>query len=215
MCRTQEPGRSRKAIRPTAPSAAGHTGYPPLKTLLIACLSISLAPTASADEALWARLKAGGNMVLIRHASTGAGPDDPPGFQLGDCATQRNLSEAGREEARRLGRLLKFRAINFTTARSSQWCRCLETARLAFGEEPEPWPVLNPLPADAPAKAALVQEVGALAAKVKPPYNAVLVTHEPNLRALTGLSPKEAEIVVARGAGGRLEVLGRIPLPPQ
>lgn len=179
--------------------------------LLAACL----APAAWADEALWAKLKAGGNVVLIRHASTEAGLGDPPGFKLGNCATQRNLSEAGREEARRLGRLLKFRAISFTTARSSQWCRCQETARLAFGEEPEPWPLLNSLNANPAGEAALVKEVNALAAQVKPPYNAVLVTHNFNIRALTGISPKEAEAIIVRSAGGKLEVVGRIPLPAQ
>ncbi len=184
-----------------------------MKRFWILLLAACLAPAASADEALWAKLKAGGHVVLIRHASTEAGLGDPPGFKIGDCATQRNLSDAGREEARRLGRQFKFRAINFTTVRSSQWCRCLETARLAFGEEPEPWPVLNSLHAVASGEAALVKEVNALAAKVKPPYNAVLVTHNFNIRALTGVSPKEAEIIIARSVGGKLEVVGRIPLP--
>lgn len=179
--------------------------------LLLATLAV---PAAQADEALWAKLRAGGNVVLIRHASTVEGPGDPPGFKIGDCATQHNLSETGRDEARRLGRQFKFRAINFTTARSSQWCRCQETARLAFGEEPEPWPLLNSLNASPGGEAALVKEVNALAAKVKPPYNAALVTHNFNIRALTGISPKEAEIVVVRSAGGnKLEVVGRIPLP--
>ncbi len=184
-----------------------------MKRVLFALLAALLVPAAQADEALWAKLKAGGNVVLMRHASTEAGLGDPPGFKLGDCATQRNLSEAGREEARRLGRLLKFRAINFTTAKSSQWCRCQETAKLAFGEDPEPWPLLNSLNANPAGEAALVKEVNALAAKVKPPYNAVLVTHNFNIRALTGISPKEAEIIVARASGGKLEVVGRIPLP--
>lgn len=184
-----------------------------MKRVLFALLAALLVPAAQADEALWAKLKAGGNVVLMRHASTEAGLGDPPGFKLGDCATQRNLSEAGREEARRLGRLLKFRAINFTTAKSSQWCRCQETAKLAFGEDPEPWPLLNSLNANPAGEAALVKEVNALAAKVKPPYNAVLVTHNFNIRALTGISPKEAEIIVARASGGKLEVVGRIALP--
>jgi phosphohistidine phosphatase SixA len=183
-----------------------------MKHLFLAGL-LALASLAHADDALWAKLKAGGHVVLIRHASTVEGLGDPPGFKLGDCATQRNLSDAGREEARRLGRQFQFRAINFTTARSSQWCRCLETARLAFGEEPEPWPVLNSLHADASGEAALVKEVNALAAKVKPPYNAVLVTHNFNIRALTGISPKEAELIIARSSSGKLEVVGRIPLP--
>ena len=184
-----------------------------MKRFWFALLAACLAQASWADEALWAKLKAGGYVVLIRHASTEAGLGDPPGFKLGDCSTQRNLSDAGRDEARRLGRQFQFRAINFTTARSSQWCRCQETARLAFGEEPEPWPLLNSLNAQPDKEFDLIDAVGALAAKVKPPYNAVLVTHNFNIRALTGISPKEAEVIIVRGAGGKLEVVGRIPLP--
>ena len=184
-----------------------------MKPLFLAAL-LALAPLAHADDALWAKLKAGGNVVLIRHASTEAGLGDPPGFKLGDCATQRNLSDTGREEARRLGRQFQFRAINLAPIRSSQWCRCLETARLAFNQEPEPWPLLNSLNAQPDKEFDLVDEVGALAAKVKPPYNAVLVTHNFNIRALTGITPKEAEIIVVRSAGGgKLEVVGRLVLP--
>jgi phosphohistidine phosphatase SixA len=185
-----------------------------MKPLFLAAL-LALAPLAHAYDAVWAKLKAGGNVLLIRHASTESGLGDPPGFKLGDCTTQRNLSETGREEARRLARQFKFRAINFTTARSSQWCRCLETARLAFGEEPEPWPVLNSLYAKPEKEFELIEAVEALAAKVKPPYNAALVTHNFNIRALTGISPSTAEIIVVRGEGGKLEVVGRIPLPAQ
>ena len=89
------------------------------------------------------------------------------------------------------------------------------TSSASFGEEPEPWPVLNSLHYDASGEAALVKEVNALAEKVKPPYNTVLVTHNFNIRALTGISPSTAEIIVVRGEGGKLEVVGRIPLPAQ
>lgn len=184
-----------------------------MRRLFVFLLALALPAAAWADEALWAKLKQGGNVLLIRHAATEAGLGDPPGFKLGDCATQRNLSEAGREEARRLGRLLKFRAIAFSEVRASQWCRCLETARLASGEEPQPWPVLNSLYRDPGGEAALVKEVGALAAGVKPPRNVVLVTHNFNIRALTGISPSTAEIVVVRSEGGKLGLVGRVPAP--
>lgn len=181
-----------------------------MRRVLIFFLALVLPAAAWADEALWAKLKQGGNVLLIRHASTVEGLGDPPGFKLGDCSTQRNLSEAGREEARRLGRLLKFRAVSFSEVRSSQWCRCLETARLAFGEA-ETWPVLNSLHANPAGEAALLKEVGALAATVKPPRNLVLVTHHFNIQALTGISPSTAEVIVVRSEGGKLGVVGRIP----
>ena len=84
--------------------AQRQTGSDRMKQLFLAAL-LALAPLAAyADDAVWAKLKAGGNVLLIRHAATEPGLGDPPNFLLGDCKTQRNLSDAGREEARRVGR---------------------------------------------------------------------------------------------------------------
>jgi len=186
-----------------------------MKRFWFALLAACLAQASWADEALWAKLKAGGYVVLIRHASTVEGLGDPPGFKIGDCNSQRNLSDAGREEARRLGRTLKWRAVAVSEVRSSRWCRTLETAELAFGHPPVPWEALDSLYKDPDREAERTRAVAALVATVRPPQNVALVTHNFNIRALTGISPKEAEVVIVRGSGGKLEVVGRIPLPPQ
>ena len=73
--------------------------------------TLALAGPAHADEGLWRRLVAGGQVVLLRHGTTTPGVGDPTGFRLDDCATQRNLTEAGREESRRIGAALKARAV--------------------------------------------------------------------------------------------------------
>ncbi len=62
-----------------------------------------------ANEALWDLLKGGGQVVLLRHATTTPGVGDPPGFRVEECARQRNLSEQGRQEARRLGAAFRDR----------------------------------------------------------------------------------------------------------
>ena len=80
---------------------------------------------------LWRRE---GGVLLIRHAATEAGLGDPPGFVLGQCSTQRNLSEAGRKASRGLGLWMKANGFKPDAVRSSQWCRCQDTARLAFGQ---------------------------------------------------------------------------------
>jgi broad specificity phosphatase PhoE len=85
--------------------------------------------TWSGDELLVQRLLAGGEVLLIRHAAA-PGTGDPAGFRLGDCATQRNLSDTGREQARAIGDWLRDRGIERARVYSSQWCRCLETAEL-------------------------------------------------------------------------------------
>ena len=86
--------------------------------------------TAGADaEAL---LRKGGVVVVFRHALA-PGTFDPPGLRLGDCSTQRNLSDEGRAQARRIGEWFKERQLQPAAVRSSPWCRCMDSATLAFG----------------------------------------------------------------------------------
>src|SRR5262245_2403480 len=96
------------------------------------------APTAvAADEEVWALLKGGGQVILIRHAITTPGVGDPPGMRVDDCSTQRNLTDEGRRDARRVGETFRTRGLVVDRVLSSPWCRCLETARLAFGRSEE------------------------------------------------------------------------------
>ena len=83
-----------------------------------------------------------GGVLLIRHASTEAGLGDPPGFTLGQCSTQRKLSQAGRDEALAIGAWFRQHRLAVQSVLSSQWCRCQDTARLAFGHYQD-WPALN------------------------------------------------------------------------
>ena len=85
-------------------------------------------------QAAWQALATGGHVVLMRHAATQAGVGDPQGFRKDDCSTQRNLSTAGKDQARQAGEQFKRRAIVVDAVWSSRWCRCLDTARLAFGQ---------------------------------------------------------------------------------
>jgi hypothetical protein len=86
--------------------------------LALGVLLAGVPSAAPADDALWELLKAGGHVVVIRHASTDPGVGDPPGFRLGDCATQRNLSAAGAR--RRGGSVRRFAAVASPSARSSR-----------------------------------------------------------------------------------------------
>src|SRR5262245_55540597 len=100
---------------------------------IIALALLLLAPTrVAADETLWDLLRAGGRIVLMRHARTTPGVGDPPGFHLGDCPTQRNLTDAGRDEARRVGAAFRSRGIPGGRVLASQRSRGFEAARRAF-----------------------------------------------------------------------------------
>ena len=176
---------------------------------IAALTSASLAAAGKEDD-LWQRLQAGGHVLLVRHAATDPGIGDPPGFRLAACSTQRNLSEAGKRDARALGAAVRNRGIPLGPVWSSRWCRCLDTARLAFGRV-EAAPMLDSMfrDSDAAAKAKL-RETLARARAYAGPGNQVLVTHDVNIRALVGESVAQGEIVVTRPGAGRLEVLGRL-----
>jgi len=75
------------------------------------------------------RMKAGGHILMIRHALA-PGSGDPAHFRIGDCSTQRNLDDRGRRQAKAIGAWLRSNGITSARVYSSQWCRCLETAKL-------------------------------------------------------------------------------------
>jgi phosphohistidine phosphatase SixA len=165
---------------------------------------------ASANEELWRLLKNGGQVVLLRHAITTPGVGDPPGMRLDDCGTQRNLTEDGRQDARRLGAAFRERGVPVDRVLSSPWCRCLETARLAF-DTAETWQPLSNLFGRTEARDEQVRQMRALAAEPRSGGNLVLVSHGSTILALTGVNPDTAEMVVVTPRGdGRFTVAGRL-----
>jgi len=163
--------------------------------------------------ALWSELQKGGVAILLRHAQTEAGVGDPPGFRIGDCSTQRNLSEEGRRQARRIGAALEARAVRIDQVLSSQWCRCLETARLAFPKVAvEPYPALNSFFDDRSTESQQTREAAARIAAIRAPANVVFVTHHVNILALTGIAVGSGEAVLVRWTGGSVQTLGRLVL---
>jgi phosphohistidine phosphatase SixA len=180
-------------------------------SLAALALVLAVAPVAAAEEALWALLKAGGQVLVMRHARTDPGVGDPPGFRLEDCATQRNLSAAGREEARLIGDALRARGVPIGRVLSSRWCRCVETARLAFGTA-EPWPALDSMFHDRSREPQQTGEVRARAGERPTDGNLVLVTHGANILPLTGIHPAQGETIVLTPEGnGAFRVAGRLP----
>jgi broad specificity phosphatase PhoE len=180
--------------------------------LLMLAAAPALGAGANLDaEALWQRLRGGGLVLLVRHAATDPGVGDPPGFRLGECATQRQLSEAGRLDARALGAALRSHGVKIGPVWSSRWCRCLDTARLAFGRV-EAAPLLDSIfQVDDAAARTRLAELRARLAGLRVSSNLVLVTHDVNIRAMVDESVAQGEVVVARIDGaGRLEALGRL-----
>ena len=185
-----------------------------LRALLFAVSIAVLAPWASADEALWSQLGSGGFVILIRHGLTDPGAGDPPGFKLGDCTTERNLNDAGRAEAKRLGEAFRRRKVPVAQVLSSEWCRCRDTASIAFGIY-EAWPALNNLFGRSEHSAAQTGAILERATRFRGPGNLVLVSHGSTIVPVSGVSPAPAEMIVMKPAGaGSLKLVGRIPVAP-
>ena len=186
-----------------------------MRAFVIALLVAVCAAPAAADDALWALLRQGGQVVLIRHAVTDPGVGDPPGFKLDDCSTQRNLSDSGRAEARRLGASFKERNVPVARVLASPWCRTLETARIAFGVDAHPESTLANLFEHGHNRERQVAAFRTLVAAAPKQGNIILVTHGSTTLAFTGISPATAEMVIVTPAGdGTFKVAGRIPVPP-
>jgi len=185
----------------------------PHRALLLVVLLVFLAvrPAAAADdEAAWKLLAAGGQAILIRHAITTPGVGDPPGMRLAECSTQRNLTDEGRAHARRVGEAFRTRKIPVDRVMSSPWCRCLETARLAFGP-PEVWTALSNLFDRPQHRVEQVAQMQTFIGGLRRSGNVVLVSHGSTISALTGINPDPAEMVVVTPQGGtRFTVAGRL-----
>jgi broad specificity phosphatase PhoE len=177
--------------------------------LLAVVALLSLPSPALADETLWSLLKKGGRVVLMRHAVTTPGVGDPPGFRLDDCSTQRNLTDDGRRDAQQVGAEFRARGVVVENVLSSPWCRCVETANLAFGKA-EISTALSNLFTHPQNRDRQVREMRELIS-VPPVGNRVFVSHGATISALTGVSLDTAEmLVVTPQGGGQFVVNGRL-----
>ena len=163
----------------------------------------TFAETFAAKETL-ARLHA--NVIFLRHARA-PGYGDPDNFQLNDCATQRNLSAAGRDQAVAIGQNMARAGLVFDAVYSSQWCRCLETAELLGLGPVQPFAGLNSF---FQGYAQRAQTLAALQAKLAGlPSNglSLMVTHQVVIQAITRLGVGSGEAVAFNTTTGRAEAL--------
>lgn len=187
-----------------------------LRLLLIVVFAVLSFPAQASDDATFAALRTEPHVILVRHAQTSGGAGDPPGFRLEDCATQRNLTPAGRATAARIGEGLRAQNIPIGKVLSSQWCRCQDTARLMALGPVELAPTFNNAFTLSEKRQDLAAGARAVIAAWQGPGNLVVVTHGANIQALLGLQPAEAEMVVVRSdpaAEGGIRLTGRIAPP--
>ena len=172
-------------------------------------LFLLLPGAAHAND--WAALEEPGAMAIMRHALA-PGTGDPAAFEIGDCSTQRNLDDRGRDQARAIGAAFRERGIAFDRVLTSQWCRCRETAELLDLGAVSDAPSLNSFFQDRSTREKQTEETRALIADASGPM--MMVTHQVNISALTGQFTQSGEVLVIRPTENGVEVLGSILIAP-
>ena len=179
---------------------------------LLVLLTLSLQHASADDEQLWAALKHGGNVILLRHTHVdireGIGRLSP-----GNCAEEVNLSSRGVEQAKRLGEAFRAHGIAIGEVLTSPYCRCIDTGTFAFGRA-TPVQYLRPPGTVSEDQAKLnrervVQEI----LKHRDPSNLVMITHDLNIAdvVLEDTVPM-GEFFVVQPKGTDFDVLGKIRL---
>jgi len=182
-----------------------------LKALQIGFALALLGVHAYADEAaLWQAMRKPAHAVLLRHA-TAPGTGDPSQFKIDDCTTQRNLSDAGREEARRIGERFRHNGIGRARIYTSRWCRALDTAQLLELGAVEVLPLLDSFFSRPERDQAQTRGLKQWLQQHAKTELLILVTHQVNITALTGIHPAPGDIVVvAVSPTGSIRPLGTI-----
>ena len=175
-----------------------------LKVILFFIISFQL----NASEQSWKIAQEGDKIILIRH-SLAPGGGDPTGFKIDDCKTQRNLNRTGINQSKKIGKLFKKNKVPVDQVLSSQWCRCKDTAKHAFGDFRE-FTALNSTfqsPYDKNEGKQLNELYDYVSKWDSKGKNLVLVTHYSIITAVTNAVPSSGEIVITNKD---FDVLGSI-----
>jgi phosphohistidine phosphatase SixA len=173
-------------------------------------LTVLFTTQAYATEAGWALLREGGHVILLRHANA-PGATEPANFDITKCATQRNLSDRGRQQARRIGALFAARAAPVDQVLASNYCRTRDTAVLAFGASlVEAYEPLDFRPGDEEGNEERADEVIRFILDYTESGNLVMVVNEEVADRLVGVKPREGEAVIVTHDGETLSVAARI-----
>ena len=170
----------------------------------------SRADAETSNQRLVDAVLSGTAFAIMRHALA-PGTGDPSNFDVNDCTTQRNLSDRGRDQSRRIGARLKSLGLDTAAVFTSQWCRCRETAELLGLGDVTELPALNSFFQSMDQRTPQTNELKRWLSERGNAGPLMLVTHQVNISALTGSFTSSGEIVVARlQDDGTVEVLGSI-----
>ena len=168
-----------------------------LKFFILIFISLITPIKADLEKKLLNQLEDGGKLIFIRHAYA-PGNGDPNNFNLNDCSTQRNLNKEGREQAKYIGEFFKKNNIEIDKVLSSEWCRCKETAKIAF-KNFSTNNFLNSFYSSkyAKNKDKQIKALNDYIGKFESDKNLILITHYVLISEILNYAPSSGEIVVS------------------
>ena len=180
-----------------------------LRFFLIIFISLTTTVKADLNKKIINQLKEGGKLIFIRHAYA-PGSGDPDNFNLNDCSTQRNLSKEGQRQAKYIGEFFRNNKVKIDKVLSSEWCRCKETAKIAF-KNFSTNSFLNSFYSSkfAKNKDKQVKALKEYIKKFKSDKNLVLVTHYVLISEILNYGPSSGEIVVSNK---NLNIIGSLEI---
>ncbi len=180
-----------------------------LRFFLIIFISLTSPVKADLNKKLINQLEEGGKLIFIRHAYA-PGSGDPDNFNLNDCSTQRNLSKQGQRQAEYIGEFFRNNKVKIDKVLSSEWCRCKETAKIAF-KNFSTNSFLNSFYSSkfAKNKDKQVKALKEYIKKFKSDKNLVLVTHYVLISEILNYGPSSGEIVVSNK---NLNIIGSLEI---
>ncbi len=168
-----------------------------INTILIIFLILTNGIKADSETQVLEYLKKGNNLIFIRHAYA-PGNGDPDNFDIYDCSTQRNLSELGREQSKKIGSFFEKNKIPIEKVISSEWCRCKETSQIAFGKF-ETKNFLNSFFSMKflKKKKTQIKDLKKFINNWNSDKNLILVTHYVVIKEILDYAPSSGEIVIS------------------
>jgi phosphohistidine phosphatase SixA len=181
---------------------------------LVVLLTMSAGCALADDERVWAALKEGGKVILLRHTHVdireGIGRLAP-----GNCAAEVNLSTVGVEQAKRIGEAFRAHGVSVGEVLSSPYCRCLDTGKLAFGHATPVQYLLPPgVVSDTQAKLndeRVLQEI----LNHRDASNLVMIAHDLNIADIVLDPALMGEFFVLQPNGADFDVIGHIRMGDQ
>jgi phosphohistidine phosphatase SixA len=184
---------------------------PPMRRALLLFVFLAGPALAQPDAEVLNRLREGGYVLYLRHTSTDFSQNDSRMTSFEDCASQRNLTDRGRDEARALGEHVKRLKIPIGEVLASPFCRTMETARLAFGKATASGDVRGGPATDEAGRYAALRKL--LSTRIPKGQNLVVSSHGNPFHAVAGPPYlAEGEMAVVQPEGERFSVIARIRL---